>query len=262
MPRGLSLNRMPEQMPEFETHEEMVERILQKVKELKRDERLKREEAEHKTKGLRRADLEVADLIRAIYIDLEERLGRESPSLRLKKRAPLKQRIIKGRVSKRKNLNRASANSIHAKTPTKTLKERKEDARREFFKQQSRAKRELKEMVDNPQAFEKKMERLEQEELEAALSGAYGNFHRDLPPPGHTRPIQVYTPAPAVPTLMPFKAMSDPGPKKIMRSLSKRAKSANQVSKRTPEWARRKKARPDPVRTRKSRPKRTSQFTQ
>jgi len=276
MPRGSSLNRLP---PE-ETREEIIERIRGKIQEMKNDERRKREEAEHKTKGVKKADLFLANVIRAIYIDLEERLLRDSPSLfRKKPQAPLKERIVKGRVSKRKNANLKSANLKNApemKPQSKTFKERKakgtqgsakgsKESTREFFKQQARAKRELEEMARDPKAFEEKMKRLEKEELEGALSGAFGNFHIDLPPPGYTRPLPEYIPTPAAPDILPFRAMSDPGPKKRSRSNhSKRAKSANQVSRgrKTPEWAKRKKSRPAPVRTRKSRPKRISQYTE
>lgn len=283
--RGSSLNRLP---PE-ETREEIIERIRGKIQEMKNDERQKREEAEHKTKGVKKADLFLANVIRAIYIDLEERLLRDSPSL-FKKRpqAPLKERIVKGRVSKRKNANLKDANLKNAPEikPRKTFKERKakgsqglsqessRESTREFFKQQSRAKRELEEMARDPKAFEEKMKRLEKEELEGALSGAFGNFHINLPPPGYTRPLPEYIPTPALPNLMPFKAMSDPGRKHLKHSLSKKARSAkarsaNQVSRgrKTPdwakrEWAKRKKRRPAPVRTRKSRPKRVSQYTE
>jgi len=276
MPRGSSLNRLP---PE-ETREEIIERIRGKIQEMKNDERRKREEAEHKTKGVKKADLFLANVIRAIYIDLEERLLRDSPSLFKKKpQAPLKERIVKGRVSKRKNANLKSANLKNApemKPQSKTFKERKakgtqgsakgtKESTREFFKQQARAKRELEEMARDPKAFEEKMKRLEKEELEGALSGAFGNFHIDLPPPGYTRPLPEYIPTPAAPDILPFRAMSDPGPKKRSQSNhSKRAKSANQVSRgrKTPEWAKRKKSRPAPVRTRKSRPKRISQYTE
>lgn len=272
MPRGSSLNRLP---PE-ETREEIIERIRGKIQEMKNDERRKREEAEHKTKGVKRADLFLANVIRAIYIDLEERLLRDSPSLFKKKpQAPLKERIVKGRVSKRKNANLKNANLKNDK-PQKTFKERKAKGSkglskgsapntREFFKQQARAKRELEEMARDPKAFEEKMKRLESEELEGALSGAFGNFHIDLPPPGYTRPLPEYIPTPAVPDILPFRAMSDPGRKKRSRSKhSKRAKSANQVSRgrKTPEWAKRKKSRPAPVRTRKSRPKRVTPYTE
>jgi len=278
MPRGSSLNRLPEE----ETREEIIERIRGKIQEMKNDERRKREEAEHKTKGVKKADLFLANVIRAIYIDLEERLLRDSPSLFKKKtQAPLKERIVKGRVSKRKSANLKSAdlkNAPEIKPQSKTFKERKakgtkgsqglsqgsKESTREFFKQQARAKRELEEMARNPKAFEEKMKRLEKEELEGALSGAFGNFHIDLPPPGYTRPLPEYIPTPAVPNLMPFRAMSDPGRKHSKHSRSKRAKSANQVSRgrKTPEWAKRKKSRPAPVRTRKSRPKRVSQYTE
>lgn len=269
MPRGSSLNQLP---PE-ETREEIIERIRGKIQEMKRDERQKREEAEHKTKAVKRADLFLANVIRAIYIDLEERLLRESPSLfRKKPQAPLKERIVKGRVSKRKTANVKSANQKNANKPQNktTFKERKargsakaSHESKEFFKQQARAKRELEEMARDPKAFEAKMERLEKEELEGAFSGAFGDFHRELPAPGFTRPLPEYIPTPAAPDILPFRAMSDPGPKHSKRARSKRARSANQVSRgrKTPEWAKRKKSRPAPVRTRKSRPKRSSQYT-
>ena len=281
MPRGSSLNRLPPEETREETREEIIERIRGKIQEMKDDERRKREDAENKKRGTKKPDLFLANVIRAIYIDLEERLLRDSPSL-FKKRpqAPLKERIVKGRVSKRKNANLKGANVKNVNKPqSKTFKERKAKGTkglakgtkssapntREFFKQQARAKRELEEMARDPKAFEEKMKRLEKEELEGALSGAFGNFHINLPPPGYTRPLPEYIPTPAIPNLMPFKAMSDPGRKKRSRSKhSKRAKSANQVSRgrKTPEWAKRKKSRPAPVRTRKSRPKRVSQYTE
>jgi len=82
-----------------------------------------------------------------------------------------------------------------------------------------------KEEMARRKAFEKKMERLVQEN---AFKGAYDHFQRELPPPGHTRPI-FHSRVPNV------KTITEHGQKRIPRSRTNRAR---------------------PVKTRKSKPKR------
>jgi len=77
-----------------------------------------------------------------------------------------------------------------------------------------------KEEMARRKAFEKKMARLVQEN---AFKGAYGHFHRELPPPGHTRPIL------GVPHV---KTMAEHGQKRIPRSRTRHVKTRKSKPKR------------------------------
>ena len=286
MPRGSSLNRDPEK-------EDAKERILEKIKDLKQEERIKIQGAQSKPQKLKEDDLAMAKVIQGVYKDLEERLARDSPSLLPKKKETLQTRKLRAQIEKRKSQAQRNAEAqkltnYYRTNPTNYLKKktyRQREAESEYYKEKARTMRELKEMSENPQAFEEKMKKKEEEELEATLSEAFGAYKTDeqgLPPPGHTRPMDegylelLDQPKPSVPSVpsvpstvpafIPFldirKAKSDPGRKKSKaRSRSKRARSANQVSKRMPAWAKKKKARPAPVRSKTTHPKTSKFFT-
>lgn len=212
--------------------------------------------------------LHQADVIQRMYKQLEEKIARDSPTI-YKQKEKFATRKIRAEVLRRKKEAEWAAAMAAFKAgtykskPQKSYQERDEEA--EIFKERARAKRELKEMAENPEAFEAKMKKKEEEEKDTALSGAFGTFKEALP---DTKPDEGYLellsqpsprpPSPIVPAFLPFRAMSDPGRRsKRKRSRSKRARSANQVSRgrKTPEWAKRKKARPAPVRSRRTRPK-------
>lgn len=282
MPRGLSLNRVPDQrrgsslnrLPNRVPNRPStpVQEIRERIQDLKLDERLKRKSAMTKDAKERERILHQADVIQRMYKQLEEKIARNSPTM-YKEKEKFATRKIRAEVLKRKKeaewakaIAAFKAGTYKSK-PYKTYQERDEEA--EIYKERARARRELKEMAENPQAFEAKMKKKEEEEQDTALSGAFGTFKEALP---DTKPDEGYLellsqpsprpPSPIVPAFMPFqevKAKSDPGrrSKRSRSKRSKRARSANQVSRgrKTPEWAKRKKARPAPVRSRHTRPK-------
>jgi len=267
MPRGLSLNRLPESVPRPTTP---VKEIRERIQDLKLDERLKRKMAMTKDAKEKERILHQADVIQRMYKQLEEKIARNSPTM-YKEKEKFATRKIRAEVLKRKKEAEWAAAMAAFKAgtykskPQKSYQERDEEA--EIYKERARARRELKEMAENPQAFETKMKKKGEEEKDTALSGAFGTFKEALP---DTKPDEGYLellsqpsprpPSPIVPAFMPFqevKAKSDPGRRKSKRKQSKRARSANQVSRgrKTPDWAKRKKARPAPVRSRHTRPK-------
>jgi hypothetical protein len=285
MPRGLSLNRAPDQprrgsslnrLPNKPTTP--VKEIRERIEDLKLEERMKRKSAMTKDAKERERILHQADVIQRMYTQLEEKLARNSPTL-YKKKETFATRKLRAEVLKRRKEAEWAASiaaykaGTYKSKPVKSYHEREEEA--EIYKERARARKELKEMAENPQAFEAKMKKKEEEEQDTALSGAFGTFQKDpdkdvdeglmellsQPSPAKTMPKKTRKEQSEVPLIMPFKAMSDPGRRikrsRSKRSRSKRARSANQVSKgrKTPIWAKRKKARPAPVRSRHTRPK-------
>jgi len=287
MPRGLSLNRLPEprrgsslnRVPNRVPNRPStpVQEIRERIEDLKLDERLKRKSAMTKDAKEKERILHQADVIQRMYKELEEKIARNSPTM-YKKKESFATRKIRAQVLKRRKEAEWAASMAAFKAgtykskPYKGYHEREEES--EIYKERARAKKELKEMAENPEAFEAKMKKKEEEEQETALTGAFGAFQKDnemdegfmelLRQPSPAKALSRKAPKEQgeVPLIMPFKAMSDPGRKRSKRSRSKRsrskrARSANQVSRgrKTPEWAKRKKARPAPVRSRHTRPK-------
>ena len=274
--RGSSLNRLPNRVPNRPTTP--VQEIRERIEDLKLDEAFKRKSAMTKDAKEKERILHQADVIQRMYKELEEKIARDSPTM-YKKKETFATRKIRAQVLKRRQEDKwaqdiaAFKAGTYKSKPFKPYHEREEES--EIYKERARAKKELKEMAENPEAFEAKMKKKEEEERDTALSGAFGAFMEDpetkqldegyielLSEPSPAKPKKPRKEQSEVP-LMPFKAMSDPGRKtkrsRSKRSRSKRARSANQVSRgrKTPIWAKRKKARPAPVRSRHTRPKST-----
>jgi hypothetical protein len=294
MRRGTSLNRLPEYTEELREKErrekerrekkEAFDRVRAKIDDMKKDEALKREGAKHKNMKEQESDLQMADVIKEIYTELEQRVARGSPSLYKKKGETLGTRKVRESVKKAKQeaewKSKQQSYKDGTAKPYKSYTQKKKEA--EYFKEKARARRLLKELSDDPQAFEEKMKKEEEMIKEDALKGAFGDFQKDdigieIPPPGHTRPLdedylrrvkktqKERPPSPMLPAILPFnnilRAKTEPTRKRFRtHTLSKKAKSANQAPKRmkTPDWAPKrkpKKARPAPAR-----PKSTSKL--
>jgi hypothetical protein len=254
----LARNRMSSQVKPSSP----VERLRERIEDLKLEERLKRQSAMGKDAKVRDDLLRKADVIKRMYTELEEKLARNSPTIYPKKKETFATRKIREQVLKRRR-EAEWAKSIEEfkrgtyKSKQKPYEQQAEES--EIYRERASAKKALKEMAENPEAFEAKMKKEEQEEFDKAVSGAFGTFQKEAPDPGYLELLSQPSPAKQdmVPAIMPFKAMSDPGKRRSKRSKSKRARSANHVSKgrKTPEWAKRKKARPAPVRSRGAMPK-------
>jgi hypothetical protein len=273
MPRGVSLNRNPTRprgssLNRIPNHSSPVERLRERIEDLKLEEQLKRQTATGKDAKVRDDLLRKADVIKRMYTELEEKLARNSPTIYPKKKETFATRKIREQVLKRRR-EAEWAKSIEEfkrgtyKSKHKPYEQQAEES--EIYRERASAKKALKEMAENPEAFEAKMKKEEQEEFDKAVSGAFGTFQKEAPDPGYLELLSQPSPVKReelpkqdmVPAIMPFKAMSDPGKRRSKRSKSKRARSANHVSKgrKTPEWAKRKKARPTPVRSRGAMPK-------
>jgi hypothetical protein len=298
MRRGTSLNRLPEYTKERQEkiekekmeREETRERVRSKIEDMKMDERLKRQGAAYKSMKEKEADLRMADVIKGIYTDLEKRLDRDSPSIHKKKKEEtLGTRKVREAIKKAKQeaewARKLQAYKDGTAKPYKSYTQREEEA--EYFKENERTKRLLRELSNNPQAFEEKMKKEEELVKEDALKGAFGDFQKDelgieIPPPGHTRPLdegflkrlkkierekeKPRPPSPIIPAILPFnnilRAKTEPTRKRKQsrsqtRKLSKRAKSANQAPKRmkTPNWAPKRKPKAKKTRPAPARPK-------